>query len=83
MRLTLDSEVDMKELQVTVKVRKDQVVTDSLTVAKDFGKLPKNILRDIDAIKDQIDTAQFRAMYYETDYKADNGQTKVNRPISY
>ena len=54
----------MKELQVAVKVRKDQVVTDSLTVAKDFGKLPKNILRDIDAIKDQAE--RMKLDYFHT-----------------
>ena len=64
----------MKEIQVTVKIKKDQAVTDSLTVAKDFKKLHKNILQSIDVIKGQISTADFSALFYETTYVAENGK---------
>lgn len=66
----------MKEIQVTVKIKKDQAVTDSLNVAENFGKLHKNILRDIDAIKGQITPAQFRARYYKTTYKDEQGKPR-------
>lgn len=64
----------MKEIQVTVKIKKDQAVTDSLIVAENFGKLHKNILQSIDVIKGQISTADFSALFYETTYVAENGK---------
>ena len=66
----------MKELQVTVTIRKDQVVTDSLTVAKDFGKQHKNILQSIDVIKGQISPADFSARYFETIYNDEQGKPR-------
>jgi Rha family phage regulatory protein len=73
----------MKELIVKLEVKKNQVVTDSLIVARDFSKQHKDVLRAIDTIKTQIQPAQFCARYFETMYKDEKGEMRRKYLVNF
>lgn len=59
----------------TKKLNKREVnVVTSLDVAETFGKLHKDVLESIREISKTISTAEFSALFYETEYKASNGK---------
>lgn len=61
--------------------KEEKVICTSLDIAETFGKEHKNVLRDIEKIKKElssnmssIDTAEFSALFFEDEYKANNGK---------
>ena len=58
-----------------MKVNKEEVTAcTSLDVSETFGKLHKDVLETVRSIKNEISTAEFSALFYESEYKATNGK---------
>lgn len=63
------------------RINKEEVtVVTSLDVAETFEKEHKNVLADIRNIQNDISTAEFSALFFESVYKASNGK---NNPLYY
>ncbi len=57
------------------KLNKTEVnVVTSLDVSETFGKEHKNVLADIRGIQGEISTAEFSALFYNSEYTASNGK---------
>ena len=57
------------------KVNKEEkVICTSLDVAETFEKMHKDVLETIRKIKSEISTAEFSALFFEDEYKANNGK---------
>lgn len=71
------SERNDKGMLVEIRnVNKEEVtVVTSLDIAETFGKLHKDVLESIRGIREELSTAEFSALFYESDYKASNGKT--------
>ena len=54
--------------------KEEKTVVSSLDVAETFKKEHKHVLEDVRRISDNLDTAEFSALFYETEYKASNGK---------
>lgn len=54
--------------------KEEKTVVSSLDVAETFEKEHKHVLEDVRRISDNLDTAEFSALFYETEYKASNGK---------
>lgn len=54
--------------------KEEKTVVSSLDVAETFEKEHKHVLEDVRGISDNLDTAEFSALFYETEYKASNGK---------
>ena len=63
--------------EIILRNENGQIVTNSRDVAEKFGKNHKEVLRTIDNISKEIDTAQFCALFILNSYKASNG--KMNK----
>ena len=66
-------------LELTQKLfNKDgQIVVSSRAIANDFGKQHKHILETINSLKVDLSSAEFSALFIESEYKASNG--KMNK----
>lgn len=61
--------VEMKKLN-----KREINVCTSLDVAETFEKLHKDVLESIRSIQTDLSTAEFSALFYESEYKASNGK---------
>lgn len=60
----------------TRKVNKKEInVVTSLDIAETFEKLHKDVLESIRNIQNDLNRAEFSALFYEGEYKAPNGKT--------
>lgn len=63
-------------LVAITKVNQEEILTaSSRDVAEKFEKEHKNVLQSIEALKDQMVTAEFSALFFETSYKAGTGKS--------
>lgn len=53
------------------------IATSSRMVAQDFGKRHADVIRSVEAIKEEMSTTQFCVLFFESLYKASNG--KMNK----
>lgn len=58
-----------------VSVENGQPVTTSLVVAEKFEREHKHVLDSISTLLEQMNTAEFSALFFESTYKASNGKT--------
>lgn len=58
-----------------VKIENGQPVTTSLVVAEKFEREHKHVLDSISTLLEQMNTAEFSALFFESTYKASNGKT--------
>ena len=58
-----------------VEINNNLIITSSITVAENFEKEHRDILRNISNLKDLLSSAQFCALFKECTYKANNGKT--------
>lgn len=65
-------------VEITGKRYEEQILTTSLKVADKFEKQHKDVLESIRGIRDAMITAEFSALFKETNYKASNGK---NNPM--
>lgn len=65
-------------VEITGKRYEEQILTTSLKVADKFEKQHKDVLESIRGIRDAMSTAEFSALFKETNYKASNGK---NNPM--
>lgn len=54
--------------------KEEKTVVSSLDVAETFEKEHKHVLEDVRRISDNLNTAEFSALFYEAEYKASNGK---------
>ena len=62
-------------MEQLVVVMNEQVVVSSRQVAESFEKEHKHVLDSINGLKDSMSTAEFSALFFESEYKASNGKS--------
>lgn len=62
-------------VKIVGKKGEERLVTSSRKVAKSFGKQHKDVLETIRGLQENMSTAEFSALFYETTYKASNGKS--------
>lgn len=57
--------------------RSEMTVVSSLDIASTFEKEHKHVLEDIRRMLDNLSTAEFSALFYESEYKSTYGRTSI------
>ena len=66
--------MDNNEMVVKLENRDGDVWASSQDVAEKFGKAHKTVLRSIYSLESELNTAQFCALFKDSDYIASNGK---------
>lgn len=69
-------------METLVKVENNQIVTDSRSVAENFGKEHAKVIRSIESIISETPKMASQKMFYETTYKVE-GNNKSYKMWSY